>query len=234
LETRFERSWNTLLVKALAGLESKPDRGTENELLIVYKFMAVVARSLRSRDFTLLDVLNQLKADGRLKDDHPDTEATAIQLTFAALGWLTMLYNPKLCPEPRKLEIAGLLDTYKKKDGMRSRVLTTFSQDLPVYHQPFHHLLRLYGNLVPQLTPQVIPEADYNYSTQNHREVYVTMNNVCFHTLHEVIHIKVAWCDTLNQHLELDEAKKTLKLFRFPSFCRMMCGGYQDNQLLYR
>jgi hypothetical protein len=48
---------------------------------------------------------------------------------------------------------------------------------------------------------------------------------ISFHSLHQVLNVKVEWVDVLNQHLEFDHRNAVLRIFRFPSMCRLM---YRD------
>jgi hypothetical protein len=37
--------------------------------------------------------------------------------------------------------------------------------------------------------------------------------------------VEIEWVDMMNLHLEFNEALKTLKIFRFPSYCRILCSA---------
>lgn len=54
---------------------------------------------------------------------------------------------------------------------------------------------------------------------------------MCFNTLQSLAGLKIEWVTSLALHLELDSGKKTLKLFQFPSFCRMMAVERKSNIL---
>jgi hypothetical protein len=45
---------------------------------------------------------------------------------------------------------------------------------------------------------------------------------VCYQTLKNICHIEIEWVDALSLHLEFDSSRKRIKIFRFPSFCRIM------------
>jgi len=54
-------------------------------------------------------------------------------------------------------------------------------------------------------------------------EEMIDPNYIGFHILHRVASVKIEWVDNLSLHLEFDSHAKTLKVFRFPSLCRIMC-----------
>jgi hypothetical protein len=45
---------------------------------------------------------------------------------------------------------------------------------------------------------------------------------VCYQTLRNVCRVEIEWVDALGLHLEFNSTRKVLKVFRFPSFCRLM------------
>jgi hypothetical protein len=137
LEGRLQEAWGSMLTKILADLdldvadENEPPEPTKAELVIAYRLMCFIADSLRSsKDFSLRGIADKLHEKGFLRSHSDETLAAAEQLAFSVLGWLTMLYNPKLHPDPRKLEIADSLETYRRINGMRSRVSEHCRSDL--------------------------------------------------------------------------------------------------------
>jgi len=56
--------------------------------------------------------------------------------------------------------------------------------------------------------------------------------NLSYYHLSRILRIKVELVDVLSQHLELDENKLTLKIFRFPSFCRVLFAQGESQSLL--
>jgi hypothetical protein len=47
--------------------------------------------------------------------------------------------------------------------------------------------------------------------------------NLSYYTLTRLAQLEIQWVDSVCQHLEFDSHHKVLKLFRFPSFCGMVC-----------
>lgn len=45
---------------------------------------------------------------------------------------------------------------------------------------------------------------------------------VCYGAVRLTAGLEIEWVDSLSLHLDLDASRRTLKLFRFPSYCRMM------------
>jgi hypothetical protein len=59
----------------------------------------------------------------------------------------------------------------------------------------------------------------------------IMSQHVCWYTLHKVAELRIEWVTALSLHLELDSSKRTLKLFRYPSFVRMMSCDRKGNLL---
>jgi hypothetical protein len=57
------------------------------------------------------------------------------------------------------------------------------------------------------------------------------VSSVCFQALHDFAELKIEWVTSLALHLELDSSKKTLKVFQFPSYCRLMTVERSSNIL---
>jgi hypothetical protein len=50
----------------------------------------------------------------------------------------------------------------------------------------------------------------------------ILVSFVCFQSLQNVASIEIEWVDELSLHLEFNRVARRLKIFRFPSFCRLM------------
>lgn len=90
---------------------------------------------------------------------------------------------------------------------------------------PLYHLLRHFGHLIPPISspPSLQPGAGGKKASLFSE--YLIHSNLSFHTLKYVAKIEIKWVDILGMHLEFDEDTNVLKLFKFPSFCHVLCPG---------
>jgi hypothetical protein len=127
-----------------------------------------------------------------------------------------MLYDPRLDCKPGRLQVAKFaLKTDGNKAALQSCVFDIQSQDLEYADQSLHLLLGRFGKLIPDLPlrrgSKVAPPSEL-----------IVVPFVCYQTLRIVCSVEIEWVDTLSMHLEFDSSRKVLKVFRFPSFCRLL------------
>jgi len=100
--------------------------------------------------------------------------------------------------------------------NLRSRTFDTHGHILDEYvDEPFWLLLGRFGKPIPD--PHFREQSDFAPPTE-----WIGVPSVCYQTLRDVCRIEIEWVDALGMHLEFDSSRKLLKLFRFPSFCRLM------------
>jgi hypothetical protein len=128
-----------------------------------------------------------------------------------------MLYEAVPDPAVNKLE---MIKTSTTPSGYRNSLITkkyySYKQNFDYIDSPLYELLGRFGELIPQWRPHSI-----NDLGSRPTEV-IAVKDVCFNTLQGLTDLKIEWVTSLSLHLEMDSSKKTLKLFQFPSFCRMM------------
>jgi hypothetical protein len=129
-----------------------------------------------------------------------------------------MLYEAVPDPAANKLEV---IETSTTSSGHRKSLATKkylrYKQNFDYIDSPLYELLGRFGKLIPQLRPHSIDEPGSPQPTE-----VIAVKNVCFNTLQGLADFRIEWVTSLALHLEMDSSKKTLKLFQFPSFCRMM------------
>lgn len=141
----------------------------------------------------------------------------ARQLIFAILGWITMLYVPKLQPQvypsdknmPFNVETEGL-----------SRFLTA-AQPNEMAQRPFIELLLGFGNILPFGTGAF--EGDINIFPTDFSDKSLHVSNLNASTLARIGKIKITWVECVSAHLDFDPAQGLLSLFCLPSFCVLHC-----------
>jgi hypothetical protein len=131
-----------------------------------------------------------------------------------------MFYEAVPNPEPDKLEVKKTSTTSSgKRHALITRKYCSFRQSFDDIDLPLYSMLGRFGCLIP--VPRTHPLRPQGFSGDQHSEV-IMIQSVCFNTLQQIAGLKIEWVSSLALHLELDSGRKTLKLFQYPSFCRMM------------
>jgi hypothetical protein len=141
------------------------------------------------------------------------------QLVFILLGLLTMFYDPT--PNPQE----GLLQIRRTgRDLKASRRSTATweidSQDLSELGRDisFDDLLCRYSQ-----HPGPVPTPRVPQQQSNPDAGILRSQDVSFYTLANLLSVEIVWTTSICEHLEFSVRTKQLKLFRFPSFCVLLC-----------
>lgn len=102
-------------------------------------------------------------------------------------------------------------------DYLNPRNFREHSQGFDYFDIPLHQLLSQFGDIIPEVKPEVARRPSYVAPSEN-----IYLQFVCYGTAWLIARLEIEWVDALSQHLDLDVSRRTLKLFRFPSYCRMM------------
>jgi hypothetical protein len=116
-------------------------------------------------------------------------------------------------PQSSELEIEKLR-TGPALKLPRTSTFISYKQSREDASQPLCNFLRRFGNIIPE------PQAESLHTSSD----LIRASYVNFHTLDKVAGIKIEWVNCLSLHMEFDLVRRTLKLFKFPSLCRLMCG----------
>jgi hypothetical protein len=148
--------------------------------------------------------------------------ALLAQATFLFLGWLSMIYEPKLFPAEGRLEILLPRSAQTSPRFRRQRQVPTDSLDISsASHLAFPHLFASFGQRLPQMSNDPAPDPD---STIQGRQAGVLVaSNVFYSNLHRIGRIKIQWVNDVVHHLEFDERNRILSLFAFPTYCSLVC-----------
>lgn len=220
LQMKFTETWH-LLAPSLEGLEDSSKGPRAGDLVVVYDFVYTIAQLLSTRrKATLVEIVDKLDNDNLLKPQGDEERAKPNQIVFAIVGWLSMLYEAVSHPKPDKLEVRK---TSTSSSGQRNDLVTrkylSFGLGFEYIDVPLYTMLGKFGYLIPMARIHSIRQPGFSHHGQSG---IVQVHSVCFDTLHQIAGLKIEWVSSLALHLELDSGKKTLKLFQFPSFCRMM------------
>jgi hypothetical protein len=129
-----------------------------------------------------------------------------------------MLYEAVADPAVKKFEVIRTSTTSSGYcNSLTTKKYNSYKQNFDYIDSPLYELLGKFGELIPQSRPYSFNEPESPWLTE-----VISVKNVCFNTLQGFADLKIEWVTSLALHLEMDSSKKTLKLFQFPSFCRMM------------
>jgi hypothetical protein len=140
-----------------------------------------------------------------------------------------MLYEAVPGPAANKLEVVKTSTTSSGcHNSFTTKKYHTYKQNFDYIDSPLYELLGRFGELIPQPRPHSTHEPGAPRSTE-----VIAVKDVCFSTLQGLADFKIEWVTSLALHLEMDSSKKTLKLFQFPSFCKIM-SVERDTHILSR
>jgi hypothetical protein len=132
---------------------------------------------------------------------------------------LVLLYEVPLQQHRHKLQIKARLTTSAYSTGnLNSINFEEHCQGFEYVDKPFFKLLSQFGDVIPEVKPEVSRRPSLLPPSEN---IHVQL--VCYGTAFHITRLDIEWVDSLNQHLVLDASRRTLKLFQYPSYCRMMC-----------
>jgi hypothetical protein len=127
-----------------------------------------------------------------------------------------MFYDARANPKPKTFQIAkSATSSSGNRVDLKSRTFDTYSQTFEYFDHTLSLLLGRFGKLIPDPPPR------RNFPLPPPTE-YIIAAFVCYQTLRKVCQIDIEWVDALGLHLEFDSSRRVLKLFRFPSFCKLM------------
>jgi hypothetical protein len=131
-----------------------------------------------------------------------------------------MFYEAVPHPGADSLEVKK---TSTSSSGLRNVLITrkysSFRQGFEYIDLPLDTMLDRFGCLIPM--PRIHPLHPQWLSGSQQNDV-IMVHSICFNTLQQIAGLRIEWVSSLTLHLELDSERKTLKLFQYPSFCRMM------------
>lgn len=140
-----------------------------------------------------------------------------------------MLYDANPNPKNGKLEVMRKSTSLSgRRNWVSTQKYCTFRQGFDYIDLPIYSMLGQFGDIFPQPGMSLCTEHDLaGCPTRG----VIMVQSVCFSTLSGLAELNIEWVTSLAMHLELDGGRKTLKLFQFPSFCRMMAAQRADNVL---
>jgi hypothetical protein len=131
-----------------------------------------------------------------------------------------MFYEVVPHPSADSLEVEA---TSTSSSGLRTAVVTrkfsSYRQSFDRIDLPLDILLDGFGSLIPM--PRTHP-LHPPWFTGDEQSKKIMVHSISFNTLQQISGFQIEWVSALSLHLEVDSERKTVKLFQYPSFCRMM------------
>lgn len=132
-----------------------------------------------------------------------------------------MLYEPRVDCKPGKLQVAKIITSSSGNEvNLQTQTFETFSQDFEYIDLPLYLLLGRFGKLIPD-------QPLWRRSELALLSEWIVVPLLCYQTIRKVCRVSIEWAEAIGMHLEFDSSRMVLKIFRFPSFCRLM---YQHRQ----
>jgi hypothetical protein len=191
----------------------------------LYDMLVLIARSIEQRstdddhECSLVDMASELRSKGFIKDD---ADHLGVQLVFQCVGWLTALFNPSPDPSNTHLYLRKMDSVSRRRRLVRKTVIRQSRVNIGDGNRPLQQLLDRFGSLLPQ--PECVRRSEAAGGLECGSECLIA-SYISFHSLRQVLGVKLEWVDVLNQHLEFDQGRGVLRVFRLPSICRLM---YRD------
>ncbi|RSL87984.1 hypothetical protein CEP52_015362 [Fusarium oligoseptatum] len=227
LEATFRRIAPDIL--KITHTTSLVDSSPAGQTQRLYEIVGVIASKLGDgkNHIFLRDLCNELEQRGLVQPEPTipngashsgsGTHTQASQLVFILLGALTMLYTPRTDPCIGKIQMRQTFGVALQRRG--ATTWHTDSQDLPAFGDDitFDDLLGRYSR--SHYGPVPCPST----RDPTHEPSLLRSEDLSFYTLAQLLGVRIAWTTSICEHLEFDSRSKQLKLFRFPSYCVLLC-----------
>lgn len=142
----------------------------------------------------------------RIQDLGPDSQVCCRQAVFKALSCCVMLFTASVESAPGRL----LMDLSPGTMGFRPNLPMEMSR------RPISRLIQELGPLLPSQQHILAALNDTSPSM-----LYVSSLNAA--SLKFVSKIRIVWTSSLGCHLLFNPLKRTLAIYRFPTYCALQC-----------
>lgn len=208
LHSNIQKLQPDQLFELLVADDPEPD-----PINVVYKFFAQTLERLKKRTSLSIDkLITELQNNDIIAAFGDDIvrQNKARKALFTIIGWLTLLYVPVFADS----------DTINiSSEDTASRCV--HSQPLDICRRPFPELLRGFGGILPDRTDpswaSLTGEEGKQEATED--KLHVSLLNVS--TLKRIGKIEIIWIKCPGAHLEFDPKERRLKMFAFPSYCKI-------------
>jgi hypothetical protein len=197
----------------------------------LYSILVVIAETFRDERNSVFmgKVCTKLTDRGLVSNEKYHMETA--QLVFILFGALTMLYSPIPDPDAGKLQMRVNTSsrTIQRRNAATWHVGSQEWDDRDL-NTSFDDLLSRFSNHhfgpipKPRVRHQGLPPESNMLKSQN----------VSFYTLSKLLNVQISWTTSICEHLEFNLKGRTLKMFRVPSYCYLLCLLEPDKTFLDR
>ncbi|KAI1121043.1 hypothetical protein F5Y10DRAFT_272464 [Nemania abortiva] len=217
LDQKFQEENQYLLIALSPILEGNARANAQS----VRKLISWIARVTASLDHAFLGGISQEfhQTYGLAADD--DSLINFCQSIFVLCGWITLLYKPQSSRIPGSIQMhpsSMNTNSGRFRDQPVYPDWTIVDEDLKALS--FQQLLACFGLRVPRQHPA---SAIAGSGSITDHKTSVTASNIFFSNLVLVGKVEIQWVDSLIQHLDFDERTRTLKIFKYPAYCTLIC-----------
>ncbi|KAL2064597.1 hypothetical protein VTL71DRAFT_3734 [Oculimacula yallundae] len=247
LNMKCRDAWSKIIRPVLDCEDKDSSSPSQKDLCTIFRMLrTIVLTKKNTDDVALIDIVDVLYNKDYLRHIEEDLERDLAKiLVFTAIGWLTMMYTPSLESDRISLQIIG--PPSAQPGGItrswardKSMTFTRMKQDLQLADQPLPALLKAFGNILPQSKQPSFSGQITPFASHQRPEELIEASTLCLYNLHNLMEIRIEWVDCLSLHLEYNNKTKVLRVYRFPSFCLLMCCSdtsylsrlFLDNQIL--
>ena len=227
MDLRTKELWNSVLTPVIRDLPVSWAEAKAEEWAQLYKVICVIASAIfkgtenaPGTEISVDSIMDELKESDLLASSAGKDHVR--QLIWSLAGPLTMLFDPKTANAKfNQLQLRRPVSTHVAHGRHRGTIITSFSQPISVAEEPFHQMLTQFGALLPEVKRGSFTTPCCHFpSLANESHFYP--DYISFDVLRDVAKLKIEWVNTLSLHLQLDERKRILRLYRFPAFCRLL------------
>lgn len=171
----------------------------------------------RDRDVSIERAYKQLLANSKISlDEESPEKQQVLRAIFAVLCWTSATLKPIFDDET----IATAIMNRNGRSASGPSVAAKNSSEIEFYTGLGQPLRTIFKNLRGRTV-----KADYSESTRSDDVLY--QSSLDYFSLLTIGRVKLKWVDTLTSHLAFDRSKRTLYIFRFPSYCaiNVLFGG---------
>ncbi|KAK6360324.1 hypothetical protein TWF730_006470 [Orbilia blumenaviensis] len=212
--SKWYLAWFKKQLDALPSLitDRCPDIG---ELLVPVAFFFKAGKSL---DDVAEFVLGHFSGD---EEDDASRDLAKL-ISFAILGWQTMLYLPAInTAPPGNFVVADVFD------GHTIPAFWAIRQDSSLTHLPIPDFLLGFGLMLPQ--GNVFISEDTEDCQNFDRMTMVRPEEFNIAAMVRYGGVRISWTDVLPAHLEFDPDARVLFLYKYPSFCYLNLPDNNDS-----
>ena len=224
LECRAASAW-VLCTNVLIGVTAQTATDCIRAKCALYASFAIVAECmLKEVDIGFTSVIEQLRASG-LVHDHTSND-DAIAFAFQVVGWVSAMWDPSPAQDlPHlRLRYPQTQSRRRAKSGRRSTTLTV----MDIRYQTVRRTANRLGAPIP------VPVHNFDDESMQSRDVEsasITTAYLSYHSLKDLVKVKLVWTNTLVEHLKYDSRTKSLYIFKYPSLCLIMLRADGDTIL---